>query len=425
MAMRELIRDGVDDCDEEEVWVTHYSSNHQILLVGEGDFSFSHSLAISFGSASNICASSLDSYDDVVRKYKNARSNLETLKRLGASLFHGVDATKLHFHPYLHFRRFDRIIFNFPHAGFHSIESDPYLIRKHRELVFGFFRGASHMLRADGQVHVSHKNKEPFCQWNLEGLASRCFLVLVQCVPFEKSKYPGYQNKRGDGSRCDKPFKLGECSTFKFRLCRVAKELYAEKLIWRDEKELESKCPQTLPNKQPLSFDQFQGVSQRPVLFDLSYRPDYNLRQVQDPLVQSRQITSPLDLSYYQEHRCSQFEDVSVHATERQVSFALERYKAPYQGNLIQHDKLMSTERSKNDIGRAFLICILENRQKDAACFVKNFKFKLVKNQSSNTLTASMEFLMEFITGKYGPAFVIHTSDRSSMETKVTEAWTH
>lgn len=43
-------------------WVTHYSSYHQILLVGEGDFSFSLSLAKSFGSASNMVASSLNSY---------------------------------------------------------------------------------------------------------------------------------------------------------------------------------------------------------------------------------------------------------------------------------------------------------------------------------------------------------------------------
>ncbi|XP_052621159.1 heavy metal-associated isoprenylated plant protein 41-like [Lactuca sativa] len=47
---------------EEEKWVKHYSSNHQILLVGEGDFSFALSLAMSFGSASNIVATSLDSY---------------------------------------------------------------------------------------------------------------------------------------------------------------------------------------------------------------------------------------------------------------------------------------------------------------------------------------------------------------------------
>jgi len=67
--------------------------------------------------------------DVVVRKYKKARSNLKTLKRLGALLLHGVDATTLHFHPDLRYRRFDRVIFNFPHAGFHGRESDSSLIR--------------------------------------------------------------------------------------------------------------------------------------------------------------------------------------------------------------------------------------------------------------------------------------------------------
>ncbi|CAA0297650.1 unnamed protein product [Arabidopsis thaliana] len=116
--------------------------------------------------------------------------------------------------------------------------------RKNRGLVFGFFHGASHMLRADGEVHVSHKNKAPFCYWNLEELASRCFLVLIQLEAFEKRNYPGYENKRGDGSRCDQPFLLGECSTFKFRFSRVAKELYAEKV-----KEVESKCPRELSTR--------------------------------------------------------------------------------------------------------------------------------------------------------------------------------
>ncbi|XP_010480131.1 PREDICTED: uncharacterized protein At4g26485 isoform X2 [Camelina sativa] len=245
--MRELLELKGDRDDAEEKWVEHYSSKHQILLLGEGDFSFSCSLATRFGSASNIYASSLDSYDTVVRKYKKARSNLETLKRLGAFLLHGVDATKLQLHPDLHFRRFDCVIFNFPHTGFHRRESDPCQIRKHRELVFGFFHGASRLLRANGEVHVSHKNKAPFCNWNLEELASRCFLVLIQCVAFHKSNYPGYENKRGDGSRCDQPFPLGECSTFKFRFSRVAKELYAEKVKWREVKEREPKCHQAFP----------------------------------------------------------------------------------------------------------------------------------------------------------------------------------
>ncbi|CDY50016.1 BnaA06g00170D [Brassica napus] len=292
-----LIRDYDDD---EEVWLTHYSSNHQILLVGEGDFSFSCSLASRFRSASNICASSLDSYaDDVVRKYSKARSNLATLKRLGASLLHGVDATKLHLHPHLNSRRFDRIIFNFPHAGFHGKETDSRLIQKHKALVFGFFLGAAHMVRADGEIH---------------------------CVAFEKSEYPGYENKRGDGSRCDKPFPLGECTTFKFAVSRVAKEIYAEKVRWRETKERESKL--LMYPLQPQT--QSQGVSQRPV-------------QVHDPLVQSRQLrTSPLDLGYYRELiRCSQFEDARyIPTAQRPASFALERHHDHcYQDNLRYNER--------------------------------------------------------------------------------------
>ncbi|KAG5546758.1 hypothetical protein RHGRI_018812 [Rhododendron griersonianum] len=44
----------------EERWIKHYSSFQKILLVGEGDFSFSASLAMAFGSAHNIVATSLN-----------------------------------------------------------------------------------------------------------------------------------------------------------------------------------------------------------------------------------------------------------------------------------------------------------------------------------------------------------------------------
>lgn len=47
--------------DKEEKWIKHYSSRHEILLVGEGDFSFAACLARSFGSAANMVATSLDS----------------------------------------------------------------------------------------------------------------------------------------------------------------------------------------------------------------------------------------------------------------------------------------------------------------------------------------------------------------------------
>jgi 25S rRNA (uracil2634-N3)-methyltransferase len=67
--------------------------------------------------------------DEVTKKYKNAKSNLEELQKLGACLLHGVDATAMKFYPDLKMRRFDRIIFNFPHAGFHRKEDDLLMIK--------------------------------------------------------------------------------------------------------------------------------------------------------------------------------------------------------------------------------------------------------------------------------------------------------
>lgn len=50
----------------EEKWVKHYCSSHKMLLVGEGDFSFSASLAAAFGSAHNMIATSLHSESKTV-----------------------------------------------------------------------------------------------------------------------------------------------------------------------------------------------------------------------------------------------------------------------------------------------------------------------------------------------------------------------
>ena len=64
-----------DDTEEEEmdreveIWKKHYSSKHRILLVGEGDFSFTLCLARAFGSARNMVATSLDTQGTCIYIY--------------------------------------------------------------------------------------------------------------------------------------------------------------------------------------------------------------------------------------------------------------------------------------------------------------------------------------------------------------------
>lgn len=67
--------------------------------------------------------------DNVTKKYHNAKSNLQYLKKQGACLLHKVDATSMRLHPVLRKKQFDRIIFNFPHAGCHGREDNSVMIK--------------------------------------------------------------------------------------------------------------------------------------------------------------------------------------------------------------------------------------------------------------------------------------------------------
>lgn len=88
------------------------------------------------------------------------------------------------------------------------------------------------MLRPNGEIHINHKTTAPFCNWNIEKLASWNSLELIGLVEFKIKDYPGYKHKRGDGSRCDEPFPLGKCSTFKFWLCPTTNKMPRRREQW-------------------------------------------------------------------------------------------------------------------------------------------------------------------------------------------------
>lgn len=207
-----------------EKWIGNYCSTQRILLVGDGDFSLSLCLARAFGSASNMVATSLDKHDDIARKYSNGSENVRELEERGCVVLHGVDATKMSQHFFLRTQRFDVVVYNFPHVGFLYREASVCQITLNKRLVKGFLKNAKVLLRGGGgeegkgEIHVTHKEGEPYNQWDLVKKAEKIGLFLHEAVPFRKGTYPGYGNKRAHGSNPDNPFRLGDCTTFKFKI---------------------------------------------------------------------------------------------------------------------------------------------------------------------------------------------------------------
>ncbi|XP_042007510.1 uncharacterized protein At4g26485-like, partial [Salvia splendens] len=202
---------------EEEKWIKHYSSRHSILLFGEGDFSFSACLALAFGSAANIIATSLDSQAIVMMNYGNAMSNIEELRRRDGKVLHGIDATEMANHELLRQLKFDRIIFNFPYAGLYkkSIPTESQL-SLHREQVSKFLMNARSMIIESGEIHISHKTNNFHADFDVESFASSHGLRLIEAVAFKRGDYPGYNTKYGFGG--DANFDCNPSKTFKFGL---------------------------------------------------------------------------------------------------------------------------------------------------------------------------------------------------------------
>ncbi|OIV91877.1 hypothetical protein TanjilG_17869 [Lupinus angustifolius] len=184
-----------ENVQESEKWKKHYSSNQKILLVGEGDFSFSLSLATAFGTAHNLVATSLDSQENIGKKYSNGISNVRELEERGCLVLYGVDAKEMSNHFFLKTQRLNK------------------------RLVKGFLSNAKVVLRKEGgEIHITHKEGDPYNKWDLVKKAEKRGLVLVQVVPFFKDDYPGYDNKRAHGKLSDATFIIGESSTYKFKL---------------------------------------------------------------------------------------------------------------------------------------------------------------------------------------------------------------
>jgi 25S rRNA (uracil2634-N3)-methyltransferase len=67
--------------------------------------------------------------EKVLKLYNFSHEIQSNLERLGEIILHDVDATKMEKHHIISKTRFDRIVYNFPHAGFHGKEHDKTVIK--------------------------------------------------------------------------------------------------------------------------------------------------------------------------------------------------------------------------------------------------------------------------------------------------------
>ncbi|KAL5114526.1 hypothetical protein ACEQ8H_007559 [Pleosporales sp. CAS-2024a] len=217
-----------------------FGEYEHILLVGEGDFSFTRSLAIEHGCA-NLTATSLDSETDVQQKYPNFASVRNELSQLAppVPLYHGIDATKLSGYKQLRCMReddddddqgqdgWDTICFMFPHTGGLSTDVNRQ-VRANQALLVAFFKSCLETSSAKqrlqmlaSQVHKNHPSPlrprrdflrmggriivtlfegAPYTLWNIRDLARHAGLKVVASWKFDWSQYPGYKHVRTLGT---------------------------------------------------------------------------------------------------------------------------------------------------------------------------------------------------------------------------------
>ena len=100
-----------------------FNASDHILLIGEGDFSFARALIdrppreLESLPPENITATAYDTEEECYTKYPECSSIVTLLRDQGVEVIFGVDATLLERHPKLKGRSWDRIVWNFPHAG--------------------------------------------------------------------------------------------------------------------------------------------------------------------------------------------------------------------------------------------------------------------------------------------------------------------
>lgn len=173
------------------------SKTREVLLVGEGNFSFSAALSESAGEDVGVTATCFQSENQTNRQ-EGAVLNIQRLRDRGSVVLFEVDCTSLKQHEAIQDHLFDCIIFNFPHCGRKCG------VKKNRILLVKFFQNAVAVLKDNGEVHVTLCNgqggtpcdspmREWHNSWQVVAMAAEAGLILNEIRPFDCETYQGYR----------------------------------------------------------------------------------------------------------------------------------------------------------------------------------------------------------------------------------------
>ena len=186
-----------------------YLHHYEVLLLGEGDFTFGAHLAQHAGAGTKVVATSLQSRDEVLaahpEKAARAIESLEAAARAGSKvvLLHGVDATQLDAPAVC--ERLARgggapsvLVWNFPwHSGAAAGEALP-----NHLLLRRFFGAAARWYLDEGrldelQIHLT-LGLDQFSDWNVVAALDDHFLSLKSIHRFEAGGHGAYAPARTD-----------------------------------------------------------------------------------------------------------------------------------------------------------------------------------------------------------------------------------
>ncbi|KIK63103.1 hypothetical protein GYMLUDRAFT_41416 [Collybiopsis luxurians FD-317 M1] len=253
-----------------------FSPEDTILLIGEGNFSFARALARPSSSrtelahlahlpAKNITTTAYDSEEEVYAKYAEAKDIVASLREWGVEVLFGVDATKLEWTAALKGRRWNKIVWNFPHAG-NGIDDQDRNILSNQKLILGFLRSTENFLKKGsipnynakrrrrvsdddedekqnghedemddidasaesrtasdrGTVLITLRNVPPYTLWDVPRLAKNPPLptqgsappnpryIVLRSFVFHREIWDGYEHRMTKGSRAHGTGKTGE-----------------------------------------------------------------------------------------------------------------------------------------------------------------------------------------------------------------------